>query len=76
MRKLYKIGQYILVCERIDAQVLVLKNESIEVKLEASQLSNGKTDTVVLDEYNLYMSIKSIIVADTADVNNWKQESG
>ncbi|CAI9716088.1 Hypothetical predicted protein [Octopus vulgaris] len=48
--------------KRIDDQeyqVLVLKNEQGEVKLEALQLPNGKTDAVVkgitsvLDEYNL-----------------------
>ena len=55
-------------------QVLVLKNEQREVKFEALDLPNRKADTVVkgitavLDEYNLWKSIK-MIVADTTNVN-------
>ena len=59
-------------------QVLVLKNERKEVKLEALDLPNGKADTVVkvitavLDEYNLWKSIK-MIVADTTNVNTGRR---
>ena len=55
-------------------QVLVLKNEQREVKLQALDLSNRKADTVVigmtavLDKYNLWKSIK-MIVAGTTNVN-------
>lgn len=67
--------------KRIDDQeyqVLVLKNEQREVKLEALILPNGKADTVVkgitavLDEYNLWKSIK-MIVADTTNVNTGRR---
>ena len=67
--------------KRIDDQeyqVLVLKNEQREVKLEALDLPNGKADTVVkgitavLDEYNLWKSIK-VIVADTTNVNTGRR---
>ncbi|CAI9716102.1 Hypothetical predicted protein [Octopus vulgaris] len=67
--------------KRIDDQeyqVLVLKNEQREVKLEALQLRNGKTDTdvkgitAVLDEYNLWNCVK-MIVADTSNVNTGKR---
>ena len=67
--------------KRIDGQeyqVLVLKNEKREVKLEALDLPNGKADTVVkgitavLDEYNLWKSIK-MIVADTTNVNTGRR---
>ena len=67
--------------KRIDDQeyqVLVLKNERKEVKLEALHLPNGKADTVVkgitavLDEYNLWKSIK-MIVADTMNVNTGRR---
>ena len=59
-------------------QVLVLKNEQREVKLEALDLANGKADavvkgiTAVLDEYNLWKSIK-MIVADTTNVNTGRR---
>ena len=59
-------------------QVLVLKNEQREVKLAALDLPNGKADTVVkgivavLDEYNLWKSIK-MIVADTTSVNTGRR---
>ena len=55
-------------------QVLVLKNEQREVKLQALDLPDGKAGTVVkgitavLDEYNFWKSIK-IIVLDTTSVN-------
>ena len=67
--------------KRIDDQeyqVLVLKNEQREVKLEALILPNGKADTVVkgitvvLGEYNLWKSIK-MIVADTTNVNTGRR---
>ncbi|CAI9719510.1 Hypothetical predicted protein [Octopus vulgaris] len=62
--------------KRIDdqeCQVLILKNEQGEVKLEALQLPKGKADTVVkgitadLGEYNLWNCVK-MIVADTTSV--------
>ena len=59
-------------------QVLVLKNEQRKVKLQAPDLSNGKADTVVkgitvvLDEYNLWKSIKMIAV-DTTNVNTGRR---
>lgn len=59
-------------------QVLVLKNEQREVKLQALDLPDGKADTVVkgittvLDEYNLWKSIK-MIVADTTNVNTGRR---
>ena len=58
--------------------MLVLKNEQREVKLEALDLPNGKADTVVkgitavLDEYNLWKSIK-MIAADTTNVNTGRR---
>ncbi|CAI9725298.1 Hypothetical predicted protein [Octopus vulgaris] len=67
--------------KRIDDQeyqVLVLKNEQSEVKLEALQLLNGKANTVVkgitaiLDEYNLWNFVK-MIIADTTCVNTGKR---
>jgi len=59
-------------------QVLVLKDERKEVKLEALHLPNRKADTfvqritAVLDEYNLWKSIK-VIVADTTNVNTGRR---
>ena len=59
--------------------MLVLKNEHREVKLEALELPNGKADTVVqgitavLDEYNLWKSIKMIVV-DTTNVNTGRRK--
>ena len=53
-------------------QVLVLKNERTEVKLQALDLPGGKTVTVVngttavLNEYNLWKSVK-MIVADCCE---------
>ena len=58
--------------------MLVLKNERREVNSEALDLPNGKDDTVikgitaVLDEYNLWKSIK-MIVADTTNVNTGRR---
>ena len=58
--------------------MLVLKNEHREVKLQALDLPDGKADTVVkgitaiLDEYNLWKSIK-MIVADTTNVNTGRR---
>ena len=59
-------------------QVLLLKNERREVKLEALDLPNEKADTAVkgitaaLDECNLWKSIK-MIVADTTNVNTGRR---
>ncbi|CAI9734599.1 Hypothetical predicted protein [Octopus vulgaris] len=70
----------VMLKKRIDNQeyqVLVLKNEQGEVKLEALQLPSRKADTVVkgitavLVEYNLWNCVK-MIVADTTSVNTGK----
>ena len=67
--------------KRIDGreyQVVVLKNERREIKLEALDLQNGKADTVVkgitavLNKYNLWKSIK-MLVADTTNVNTGRK---
>lgn len=57
-----------------ECQVLVLKNEQKEFKLEAPYLPKGKgysitkVITAALDNYNLWNYVK-IIVANTTDVN-------
>ena len=64
--------------KRIDEQEYqVLKNERREVMFEALDLPNGKADTVVkgitavLDEYNLWKSIKMIVVDTTNVKKEW-----
>jgi hypothetical protein len=64
--------------EDVEYQVVVLKNESNEVKLKALRLEDGKAETIsmgiakVIDEYNLWQCIK-MIVADTTSVNTGKK---
>ena len=64
--------------EENEYQVVVLKNERTEVKLDALRLKNGKADTIaqaitkVIDKYNLWNAIK-IITADTTSVNTGKK---
>ena len=59
-------------------QVVVLKNERMEVKLAALCLKDGKAETItygistVLNEYNLWSAVK-MIVADTTSVNTGKK---
>jgi hypothetical protein len=59
-------------------QVVVLKNERMEVKLAALCLKDGKAETItdgistVLEEYNLWSAVK-MIVADTTSVNTGKK---
>jgi len=59
-------------------QVLVLKNELNEVRIATLQLVNGKAATVVngikniLDEYNLWNSIK-MIITDNTNVNTGRR---
>ena len=63
--------------EESEYQVVVLKNERTELKLNALHLKDGKADTIsegiakVLEEYNLWTTIK-MIVADTTSVNTGK----
>ena len=58
-------------------QVVVLKNENKEIKFAVVELANGKGKTIfdgikaVLDEYNLWSSIK-MIVADPTAANTGK----
>lgn len=60
--------------EEHEYQVVVLKNERREVKLDALRLKDGKAETIavgiakVLEEYNLWEAIR-MIVADTTSVN-------
>jgi len=55
-------------------QVVVLKNENNEIKLDALSLSDGKAQTItdgickVIDEYNLWKAIM-MIISDTTNVN-------
>ena len=64
--------------EENEYQVVVLKNERTEVKLDALHLKDGKADTIsegiakVLDKYNLWTTIK-MIVADTTSVNTGRK---
>jgi hypothetical protein len=64
--------------EETEYQVVVLKNERTEVKLAALRLKDGKAETIaegiaeVLDEYNLWKSVK-MFVADTTSVNTGKK---
>ena len=59
-------------------QVVVLKNERMEVKLAALCLKDGKAETItdgistVLEEYNLWGAVK-MIVANTTSVNTGKK---
>lgn len=59
-------------------QVVVLKNERTEVKLDALLLKDGKAETItegivkVIDEYSLWNAIQ-MIVADTTSVNTGKR---
>ena len=59
-------------------QAVLLKNESEEVKLTTLKLRNGKADTIaeglgeVLEEFNLWESVK-MIIADTTSVNTGKK---
>ena len=59
-------------------QVVVLKNERTEVKLDALRLQDGKAQTItngistVLEEYNLWSAVK-MTVADTTSVNTGKK---
>ena len=61
-----------------ECQVVVLKNERTEIRLGALCLKDGKAETItdgivkLLDEYNLWHSIK-MIVADTTSVNTGKK---
>ena len=57
--------------------MLVLKNEQRKVKLEALELPNEKADTIVQGiitvlEYNLWKSIK-IIIVDNTSINTWNK---
>ena len=58
--------------------MLVLKNEQRELKLQALDLPTEKADTVVkgitviLNEFNLWKSIK-MIIADTMNVNTGRR---
>ncbi|CAI9740732.1 Hypothetical predicted protein [Octopus vulgaris] len=78
MKKTLHLENWSLHFDDREYQLLVLKNEEGEVKLEALQLENGKADTVVkgitsvLDEYNLWNCVK-LIVADTMSVNTGKR---
>ena len=59
-------------------QVVVLQNERTDVKLDALRLKDGKAETVaekidkLIDEYNLWNSIK-MIITDTTNVNTGKR---
>ena len=59
-------------------QVVVLKNERMEVKQAALCLKDGKAETItdgisaVLEEYNLWSAL-NMIVADTISVNTGKK---
>lgn len=60
--------------QKKEYQVVVLKNENREVRLAVLELVNGKGETIfngiktVLDEYELWLSIK-MIVSDTTAAN-------
>jgi hypothetical protein len=64
--------------EESEYQVVVLTNERTEVKLAALPLTDGKAETIaegitqVLDEYNLWKSIK-MIVTDATAVNTGRK---
>jgi len=64
--------------EESEYQVVVLKNERTEVKLDKLHLKHGKADTIsegiakVLNECNLWTTIK-MIVADTTSVNTGRK---
>ena len=64
--------------EENEYQVVMLKNERTEVKLDALLLKDGKDDTIaeaitkIIDEYNLWNEIK-MITADTTSVNTGKK---
>ena len=64
--------------EANEYHVVVLKNETREVKVGALRLKDGKAHTIaegiekVIDEYKLWNAIK-MIVADTASVNTGKK---
>ena len=60
--------------KKMEHQVVVLKNENREVRLAVLEMMNGKSETIyngikhVLDEYELWPSIK-MIVSDTTSTN-------
>jgi hypothetical protein len=64
--------------EEHEYQVVVLKNERTEVKLDALRLKDGKAETIaegiakVLDEYSVWNAVK-VIIADTTSVNTGKK---
>ena len=64
--------------DRMDYQVVVLKNERREIKLDVLGLVDGRALTIaqgiskVLDEFHLWNSIQ-MIVADTTSVNTGKK---
>lgn len=64
--------------EQWEYQVVVLKNESREIKLGALKLIDGKSITIfnaiadIIDEFKLWNSIK-MIVTDTTNVNTGKK---
>ena len=63
--------------QKKEYQVVVLKNENKEIRLAVVELANGKGKTIfdgikaILDEYNLWSSIK-MIVSDTTAANTGK----
>ena len=72
---LYFDGKKIL---KNEIWVIILKNEQKEIKLAALSLKDGKSQTIftaikeVLNEYDLWSSIK-MIVTDTTNVNTGKK---
>ena len=58
--------------QKKEYQVVVLKNENKEIRLAVVELANGKGKTIfdgikaILDEYNLWSSIKMIVSDTTA----------
>ena len=67
--------------QKKEYQVVVLKNENKEIRLAVVELANGKGKTIfdgikaILDEYNLWSSIK-MIVSDTTAANTGKSLGG
>ena len=61
-------------------QVVVLKNERTEVKLDALRLQDGKAQTItdgkspMLPEYNLWSAVKMIIADTLTQCEHWKKE--
>ena len=63
------------IIKKKEYQVIVLKNATKEIKLAVLELKDGKGSTIyeavkmVIDEYDLWKSIKMIVTANTGKIN-------